>query len=67
MKYKAPVRLRRGQCLSPYTAPARIAMMTYYLYRRYRMWGSHSGGGEKPGSVQVFFKTFLQSKKFYHI
>jgi len=45
------------------TASALIAMMTCYLFMSYRIWGSRSGGGETPVCVQVFFKTFLQSRK----
>ncbi len=32
MKYKALVRSRRGQCLSPHTASALIGMGIYYLF-----------------------------------
>jgi hypothetical protein len=38
MKYKALVRSRRGQCLSPLTAPA-LAMVPYYLFGSYCILG----------------------------
>jgi hypothetical protein len=34
-------------------APVLIAMMTNYLFGGYRIWGSHSGGGETPMSVKL--------------
>jgi hypothetical protein len=33
----------------------------YYLFWSYRVWGSHSGGGEIPVSVQVLFKKFTKA------
>jgi hypothetical protein len=65
MKYKVLVRRRRGQCLSPQTAPALIAIIKYYLFWGYRILGSHSGGGEIPVSVQVFLKIFIKSIYFF--
>jgi hypothetical protein len=38
MIYEAPVRYRRGQCLSPLTAPP-LVMVLYYLFGSYRIWG----------------------------
>jgi len=39
----------------PPAAPALIAMMTYYLFRGYRiLGGSRSGGCETPVSIQFF-------------
>ena len=63
MKYKAPVRLRRETCLSPYTAPALIAIIMYYLLGQYRIWGSHSGGVENPVSIRVFINPFSNAQK----
>jgi hypothetical protein len=63
MKYKAPVRLRGETCHSPHTVPALIAIIMYYLFERYRIWGSHSDGGKTPVSVWVFINQFSKSPK----
>ena len=63
MTYKAPVRLRRETCLSPYTAPVFIAIIRYYLFGQYRIWGSHSGGGETLVRVRVFINPFSRAQK----
>ena len=63
MKYKAPVRLRRETCLSPYTAPALIATIMYFLFGQYRIWGSHSGGVENPVSIRGFINPFSNAQK----
>jgi hypothetical protein len=41
------MRERRGQCLSPLTAPALIAIVTYYQFGGYRIRESRSREGEK--------------------
>jgi hypothetical protein len=47
--------MRRGQCLSPLTAPVLRAMVTHYLFRGYRIFGgAQSGGGETPGERSGF-------------
>jgi len=39
-------------------------MMTYYLFRTYRIfWGAQSGGGEIPVSVQVFLTVSPEPRK----
>jgi len=43
--------MMKGTVPVPHTAPALIAMMTYYLFRNYRILGGRSGGGETPLSV----------------
>ena len=57
------LRLKRGQFLFPVAAPALTAMMMYYLVPVYRIWGSRSGGGETPMSVQVFLNRSTESEK----
>ena len=51
--------MRRGQCLSDRTTTAFIAMMRYYLFRSYRIWGSRNGGGKTPVSVHIFLNIAL--------
>jgi len=50
LKYKARVRERRGQCLSPRSAALNVMVM-YYVFRSYHNWGNHSGGVETAVSV----------------
>ena len=55
MKYKAHVRWRRGQCLSTLTAAVLIAMMTNYLFRRYRNSRGPKRREWNPRELQVFW------------
>jgi hypothetical protein len=61
---KTHVSWRRGQCLSPLTAPALGAMITYYLFRSYRIFGGAEAAGVKPPWV---FKFFLNISTEPHI
>ena len=49
-------KIRRGQCLSPLTAPALRAMMTYYLFGRYHSWGEPKRLGWNRCERSRFFK-----------
>jgi hypothetical protein len=39
-------------------------MMTQYLFGVYRIWGSHSGGGETPMSVYPVIEHFSRAEGF---
>jgi hypothetical protein len=53
--------MTRGQCQSPHTAPALIAIMTYYLSGGIAFGGAGAEGVKPPVERSGFLKTFLQS------
>jgi hypothetical protein len=58
--------MERDRACPPLTAPALSAMMTYYLFRWYRIWGEHKAAGVKPpSSVQVFLT--ISSERLFHL
>ena len=64
MNYNAPVKRRRGQCLSDLHHPSLIVMMTYYPLGIIAFWGgSRSRGGETPLSVHLGIEHFFRPKK----
>jgi len=48
MKYEARARRRRGQCLSPHTAPSLCDNDILPVWGIIELWGSGSAGGEIP-------------------
>jgi hypothetical protein len=55
--------MREGTVPEPLTAPALIAIMTYYLLRSYRIRGNRSCGVETSVTVQVFLGISPEPKK----
>jgi hypothetical protein len=56
--------MREGTVPVPAYRPlAQVAMIPYYLFRWYRIFGgAEAEGGETPVSVQVFFEHFSRAK-----
>ncbi len=56
--------MRRRQCLSPLPPPALIAMMMYYQFRSYHIFGGAQSSGSKiPREHVTCYQVFLQSQK----
>jgi hypothetical protein len=55
--------MKKGILLVPLTAPALRAMMTYYLFRSYRIFrGAEAVGVKPPLCVQIFLNISTELK-----